>query len=211
MTNTIKFINENSGVLSLLFSFVVAGATVFYAILTRRLVDETRRMRAIQSDPHIAVWIESHEASLNFIMLVIENIGFGPAYDIHLSADPDFEADHGHHLSQIGIFEHGIPFMAPGQKITFYLTSLLGQIDEIQKPHTKFRFTVTAKYKSATNGESEQQYRIDFLHLLGLSTLGDPPLQSIADNIEKIKDSLERIQSGSSRLKVDFYSTEDRK
>jgi len=41
----LEFLNENSGAFVVIFSAVVAIATIVYAILTWRLVSETRKMR----------------------------------------------------------------------------------------------------------------------------------------------------------------------
>lgn len=58
MEDFLEFLNRNSGALSLVFAMVVAIATVFYAILTHRLVEETERMRLAQTEPSVSVRIE---------------------------------------------------------------------------------------------------------------------------------------------------------
>jgi hypothetical protein len=94
--------------ITLIFSGIVATATVFYVILTRQLVfetkktrqetaeyvkltdqlvDETRKMREIQTDPKIFVEVTPRGIMLDTVLttdldLVVRNIGFGPAYDI---------------------------------------------------------------------------------------------------------------------------------
>ena len=71
----LTFLNSNSGAFNVLFSLVVAAATVFYAVLTRRLVRETERMRAAQTDPHVSVRLEPSVEWINFILLIVENLG----------------------------------------------------------------------------------------------------------------------------------------
>ena len=71
----LTFLNSNSGAFNVLFSLVVAASTVFYAILTRRLVRETERMRAAQTDPHVSVRLEPSVEWINFILLIVENLG----------------------------------------------------------------------------------------------------------------------------------------
>jgi hypothetical protein len=53
----IEIINQNSGLMTLLFSGVVAVSTFFYAILTWQLVSETRKTREAQTEPKIEVRI----------------------------------------------------------------------------------------------------------------------------------------------------------
>ena len=47
----LEFLNENRGAFAVAFSAVVAIATIVYAILTWRLVSETRKMRVAQTEP----------------------------------------------------------------------------------------------------------------------------------------------------------------
>lgn len=47
----LEFLNENRGAFAVAFSAVVAITTVVYAILTWRLVSETRKMRVAQTEP----------------------------------------------------------------------------------------------------------------------------------------------------------------
>jgi hypothetical protein len=53
----IEIINQNSGLMTLLFSGVVAVSTLIYAILTWQLVSETRKTREAQTEPKIEVRI----------------------------------------------------------------------------------------------------------------------------------------------------------
>ncbi|MGH9203325.1 MAG: hypothetical protein ACRD2A_19020, partial [Vicinamibacterales bacterium] len=77
----LDFLNRNSGAFNVIFALVVAGATVVYVILTHRLVTETRRMREAQTEPVVLVRIEPSDAWINLILLIVENVGPGAAYD----------------------------------------------------------------------------------------------------------------------------------
>jgi len=46
----IDFLNDNSGAFTVIFAFIVALAPVIFAILTWRLVSETRRLRKTQTE-----------------------------------------------------------------------------------------------------------------------------------------------------------------
>jgi hypothetical protein len=118
--------------------------------------------------------------------------------------------EQGKLLSDIGIFRHGISYLASGHTIKTYLTMIMGKAEQIQQPDGKYNFTIAASYESVTHQKFEQTYPINFLHLLGLSRIGTPHLQTIANDIEKIKDAVEKLQSGWSKLKVDVYTEEDR-
>lgn len=211
MKEFIESLNANSGALNLVFSLIVAVATLFYVILTRSLVKETKRMREAQTEPHVAAKVELTDEWIHFIMFAVENVGVGPAYNIKLTIKPDFITDMNRPLSSIGMFKHGISYLAPGQRLSIYLTSLLGKIDEIEKPDSKYKFTVHINYESSTGVKYSNTYPIDFLQFMGMSRIGTPPMRSIAGDIEKIRDSVGKIQSGWNKLKVEIYDSKDRK
>jgi hypothetical protein len=167
-------------------------------------------MRRAQTEPVVAVRIEPSETWINLIVLIVENVGPGPAYNVRLSATPDFEMSRGRRLSELGLFRHGMRYLAPRQQIVLFLTRIVGQLEEIQRPGGRFRFDVRAQYTSVLGDSYDNVYPIDFLHLLGMSTIGTPPLQKIARDLEKIRETLGHIESGFRRLKVDIFTASDR-
>jgi len=182
----LEFLNENSGAFAVVFSAVVAIATIVYAILTWRLVSETRKMREAQTEPKISVTIQPREEWISFIDMVIQNIGLGPAYNIKFEVKPDFEYAKGRFLSGLGFMKNGLRYLAPNQKIQFFLTSMIENFEE----KTKKPFEIRVTYQNGMGKKYEDVYVIDFSQLIGLSQLGEPPLYKIAKNIEKIQKDL---------------------
>jgi hypothetical protein len=84
-----KWTSANAGFLNLLFTLVVALSTVFYVVLTRRLVLETIKLRRAGTEPDIAIYLERRER--HNIDMVIRNIGSGPAYNLALGLEPENE------------------------------------------------------------------------------------------------------------------------
>jgi hypothetical protein len=202
MQNLLNVINNNSGAINLFFSLVVAGATVFYAVLTRRLVAETKRMREVQTEPTLSMWIEPSDHGINFINFIIENSGQGSAYAITLNPTPNFQRFPGKYLAELGLFRYGIKHLAPRQRLTFFLTSVLdgahGQGDDL----SRLDFVVDARYKSAVGREYADTFPIHFESYEGFGTIGTPPLISIARDIEKIQKDVGHVASGFTRLQV---------
>jgi len=126
----LDFLNQNSGAFDVIFSFIVAISTVVYAILTWRLVSETRKMREAQTEPKIFITIQPREEWINFIDMIIQNIGLGPAYDIQFKVEPDFKITKSRSLSEIGFIKNGLKYLAPNQKIKFFLTNLAENFEE---------------------------------------------------------------------------------
>ena len=50
LLDIMKYLNENAGAVGVVSSGLVTLATLVYAVLTWRLVSETRRMRKAQTD-----------------------------------------------------------------------------------------------------------------------------------------------------------------
>ena len=206
----IDWLNNNAGALNAVFSLVVAISTVFYAILTRQLVRETKTMREAQTQPVMSVRVQSHEDFLHVAMLHIENIGAGPAYNVRFSVNPDFELRPGTGLSSTGIFQHGIKFVAPRQVHQQVLCNLIGQAEEIAKADSRFQFTISVSYEDLHKKQHEAVFPVDFLHLLGSTRIGTPALRSIAQDIDKIQQTVAHFASGFSRLRVETFDKADR-
>lgn len=185
-----EFINENSGFFSLLFSAVVAFATVIYAILTWKLVSETKKIRKVQTEPKIAVIIQPSERHVNIIDMEIQNIGLGPAFYLKFSIDPDFEYMKGKFLSEIGFIKNGLNYLSPNQKLKFFLTTLTEDFER----KVKNTFKINISYKNSIGDKFKDSYIIDFSSLVGLTRLADP-LVDISNNLRDIRNSIEKLNS----------------
>jgi hypothetical protein len=165
----LEFLNQNSGVLAIVFSAVVAIATIVYAFLTWKLVSETRRMRKAQTRPIVSVITQSDEKYINFIEMIIENIGLGVAYNIKFEVNPDFEYAKGKFLSDLGFVKNDLKYLAPNQKLKFFLTNLTENFEE----KTKKPFEINITYENSTGERYEDKFLIDFSGLIGLRQLGE--------------------------------------
>ncbi|MBI2101854.1 hypothetical protein HYT53_04565 [Candidatus Woesearchaeota archaeon] len=200
-----EFLNKNSGTLMLIFTSVVALSSLTYSILTWRLVDETRQMRESQRVPNISIIIQPREEWINFIDMVIRNIGTGPAYDIKFEISKNLELKKGHLLSDKNFIKNGIKYLAPNQKLQFFLTSLA------ENPQEKFKssFDIKVDYKDKDDNDYKEKFTIDFSELIGLQQLGDPPLHTIAKGIDSIKHDISLLTSGIHRIKAIVYTKKD--
>jgi len=188
----LEFLNENSGVFSVVFSAVVSIATVVYAILTWKLVSEARKMRETYTEPKVSVVVQPREEWIYFIDMIIQNVGLGPAYKIHFNITPNFEYAPEKFLSELGFVKSGLSYLAPSQKLRFFLTSMLENFEEkISKP-----FEVRITYQNTIGKKYKDVYKIDFSQFVGLSKLGEPALYKIAKNIEEIKRDINHLSTG---------------
>lgn len=202
MRYVLDLVNQNAAIMSLIFSLVVAGATVFYAMLTRALVAETRRMRQVQTEPVIAIALEPSEHGLNFLNFTIQNVGQGAARSIKLRAEPNFQRFKGRYIADLGLFKHGIKYLAPNQKITFFLASVLDDVHGKGDDLSRLNFTTHVSYESALGQKYDESFPIHFESLEGFGTIGSPPLISIAQAVDKIQKDIGHIGTGFRKLHV---------
>jgi hypothetical protein len=208
MSELFDSLNKNSGALSALFSAVVTVATVVYAWLTAKLVQETRQMRQVQTEPRVQVTYRVSEAWINFLNISIGNIGLGPAYDITFSIKSEFEskgaAELLQKLNQLASFSRGLTYLGPAQEFSSFWTSLV----EGDSSKVDSRFVITCTYRSVTGTSYSHDCIVDLSELKGSSRVGDPPLQTIAKYVEQLSKDVRQISQG--RLDVDVYTSENR-
>lgn len=200
----INFLNQNSGAFLVLFSLIVALSTVFYVLLTRKLVSETRKMRKVQTEPNIFVSLHSKEEWIGLIDLEIQNIGLGAAYNLNFELNPDFEYSKGLFLSELNFIKNGVNYLVPNQKIKHFLTSLVGR-KELEK--TKIGFKV--KYENSIGKSYQREYTLDFSEFWGRRRVGEPPLKDIAKSLEKIEEYIRHISLGMKKIKVVTYTEKE--
>lgn len=206
----IKLLNDNAGVLSLLFSGIVMVATVVYALLTATLVRETRQMREAQTEPRIEVAIAPKEEYVNIVTLRVKNIGLGPAYDVRFDLrgeeDSDGEKELIADFSKTQFLRRGLRYLGPGQE----LRSSYTQMTKNFEVKIRSRITVSVSYQSATEKQYSEEVPIWFEELEGYGRIGTPHLYSIAKSLEKIERNVDHLSSGFRRLRVDVFSEQDR-
>ncbi|MCD4769666.1 MAG: hypothetical protein K8R35_05810 [Bacteroidales bacterium] len=201
----LEFFNHNCTAFTVIFSAVVAFATVIYAILTWKLVSETRKIREAQTEPKVSITIQQREEWINLVDMVIQNIALGPAYNIKFEVNPDFEYTKGEFLSELGFMKYGLKYLAPNQNLQFFLTSMIENFEDKTKNH----FEIKVIYQNTFNKTYEDVYLIFFSQLIGLSQLGEPPLYKIAKNIESIQKDIHHLSTGFHRMKVIRNTKED--
>ncbi|MEW6409708.1 MAG: hypothetical protein AB1488_06305 [Nitrospirota bacterium] len=183
MKEIIVWVNANSGFLSLIFSFMVATATVTYVIFTIKLANETRRLRKAQTEPLVSVTIEPLEPHINFMELRVQNVGLGPAYNLAFKITPDVSI--GNELLNKRTPLNGLNYLRPGQAIS----SFLCRWNEFNPKE----FTVRAMYKNSEGKLLEETFDINLNQYDGLHRLGKPTLVEIADNILEINKTLQKL------------------
>jgi len=206
----LNFLKENSAALTVLFAGAVTIATVVYAVLTWKLVSETRLMRRVQTDPRIEITINSLDIAIHLVRLRIRNIGQGPALGLKFSPRVIAGAESAQALlddfTDINYFQTGISYFGPGEE-------RFSSYTEMVKDHDGKIASVIAfdlEYKGASGSKHSESVVIDMAEYKGTYRLGKPHLYSIAQSLEKLQEDVGHITSGFKRLRADVYSQADR-
>lgn len=207
----LDFLNQNSGALMVIFTAVVTVSTAVYAILTAYLVAETRRMRRAQTDAKIEIVLKPSEEWVQLVNLYIRNIGLGPAYDLSFDINPETMTEGTRQLiedfTMANFLKSGLKYLGPGQEVVSHDSQMNENFE--QKMSSVLHFIV--HYKSATGKQHQERFRVDVSELKGFSRIGTPPLYVIARSLIKIESTIHNAFSGSSRIKADVFTEEDRR
>ena len=198
------FLDIHSGSIQVVFSFVVAISTVVYAVLTAKLVTETRRMRKAQTEPAMSVIVRPSDVWINLIELNVKNIGVGPAYDIRFEPSSDFEIRDGEHLSDVNFIKNGIRYLGPQQQLSTYLTNMTQDYQD--KIATSWEITTT--YQSSTKKRYEETFTVDLSQFVGMRQIGRPPLTKMAESLDKIQRDFHPLTIGHRHLKFRLDESE---
>ncbi len=178
---------------TLVFSGLVAFATLVYAALTWTLVSETRRMRRAQTDPHVVVWVVPSAWAFGFADLIVKNFGGGPATDVKFeiiqSPSGGGDAKILETLNGLGFLNTGFDYLAPGYEHRTYLATILGRSDAEMQSNIHIRVNYLAPSGQPLHG----CYPLDLSQFANHMRIGNPPLETIATELERARKTLDAI------------------
>ncbi len=206
MNELIKYLNSNTALVSLLFSFVVTIATVFYVILTWKLVSETKKLRKLHVEPQISIILQQRNDSIRFLDLAIQNIGQGPAYKITFEVKEDFENLRYSKIKEIGFIKNGIKYLAPDQKIQSFFCDLA----ERHNPNDPPCAELEVYYYDKLDKKYSETFLFNLSEYYHLIQRGTDPLYQMAQSLKKIQEDINNVCRSSVRLKIDSYNQNDR-
>ncbi len=173
--------------ISLLSSnLAIAVATIFYVALTYFLLSESIKMRKVQTEPEISLTIQPEKHYAHYFDMIIENIGLGSARNVHFEVLTDLKLELKEKpemlVSDIGYIKHGIKYIAPKQKFTFFLRDD-SNFDKLKDKQLKIK----VKYEDKNNNPKAHTFEIPFSQFEELIFPVKHPIYAIADDINKIR------------------------
>ncbi|PKB44376.1 hypothetical protein AX016_2595 [Cellulophaga sp. RHA19] len=188
-------------ILQIIFSGIVTLSTIVYAILTWKLVKETRMMREFQLKPDIRIYFERGEIETNYVYLVLENKGFGTALNVNfifLSNLSSYSDDY-FDVKNKGVFKNGVAAFYPNQKFNYYLLNVN------KENHTKVNnetIKIEASYEDITKRKIKTTFDLSIAETSGIGKITPPNtyvgripffLENINKSIKKINDTIEDL------------------
>lgn len=145
--------------LQLFFTGVVALATLVYAYLTYVLVKETIRLRQIQTEPEIIVYLQPIEDSPSFLEIIVRNIGGGTAYNLKWSFDLEAKLikEKNTRLDKQKFFIEGMDYFAPGQ----IYRSIFGVTTELYEKPIPSALLLKVSYENMQTKKYQREFSID--------------------------------------------------
>jgi hypothetical protein len=210
LAQAIAFLNSNSGALTVIFTAVVTISTVAYAILTRSLVSETKKMREVQTEPRIEITLRPLDYAINIVRLHVRNIGLGPATNVKFTSNVTSGGEGAEKLlgefNKANFLKMGLKYFGPGHDLYSGYTQITKDFEA--KIGAVLTYGIT--YESVTGNKYSNQITIDISELKGMNQLGKPNLYAIAQSIEAIQKEFSQVVSGFKRIRADVYTSEDR-
>ena len=169
-----EYLNNNSGALIVIFTFVLVIITLWYAYTTSQLLK-------FNSKPKIIVYLlgsktEGHSAKNDSFgvvklttILCIQNVGGGIARNIKFGGNLSFAPYGGEPLEKIEFFKKGITLLAPAHKIKHKRENPAIVTFDV----TQTRVNIDVTYEDLQGKEYSHCYPLDFSQSYSLE---DDPL-----------------------------------
>ena len=184
--------------------WVLADAGAFAALISIPLalliLLETVKLRRVETDPEITVFLELRTGSSSLIDLIVKNVGHGQAFDIVFDVGPDEPFWQDWKLTSMTMFASGLKHMAPEQEIRVFV----GTFMEINKaPYT---ITISSKGKERRFRRVlmfRDSYVIDVRQFDGQYEVGGDVRKDAVKALNKIAAATTQISKDVKRLASD--------
>ncbi len=199
---------QSFDILSIGIAAILAITTIVYAWITRRMLNETKRMRESQTEPHVFINIQPMKRAEFLLNMVIQNIGHGPAYDLKFSVMPDIVMGTDYKLSEVNLIKEGFKYLAPDQKIECIVAHTITEA----KKKVKTLHTVTVTYRDRAEKKFSETFVLDFTEYFGIRYSDTDPYKGIIEKLDAIHKDLDGFaRESGSKLRVITQTKQEHK
>jgi len=176
---------------------VVAVAAVIFAW---RQVTEARRTREAQAQPFVVVDIEPGRAWMNWLTLVVENVGKTLAKDVRITFDPPLTTTvKDNDLTKSVLLREGIAVLPPGRRIE----TLFDLSHDRLEQGLPMSYEVSVSFRDYRNRQQESlPYIIDLTYLYDLEPLKENTMHDLVGEVSKLRGELEKFHRHTQGLLV---------
>ncbi len=211
-----------------LSAWISALATACIALLTIFLAKETWELRRVQLSqieqirkdsikPSISLYLKPSPAYFNSIDVHIINGGVGTAQNIKFkftnkSKDAQEVYDYlQEQFSNLVILSNGISSLGAGEKRTSYIFSFIELHGKFDDKLFEYFAEIDIEFQDIEGKTYTSKSHFKFMEYKGISELGGNPVHKISSTLEKIQKEIDHLASGFRKLKVNIYTSDDRK
>lgn len=210
-------------------SWITALATVSIAILTLVLAKETWSLRSVQLNqieqvrkgaiqPSVSLAIKSSSVSISFKDVIIVNNGNGSAHEVKFlleGGNPENDEIYDYleaELLSLNILKSGISSLGVGEVRTSHVFDFHNLYGKFGDAVFRTYISVVISYKDIEGRELFSRAKIDFAEYIGVSRVGDNPMNSISESLKDIRKEIQKLTRGVSykRFEVNTYTAKDR-
>jgi hypothetical protein len=193
-------------ILSIGIGAILAITTIVYARITSRMLNETRKMRESQTEPHVFINVQPMERARFILNMVIQNIGPGPAYNLRLKVEPDIILRSDHKLSEINLMKQGFRYLAPNQKLECIVAHAIEEANKKEKTLNE----VTVYYQDKDKKSFEETFVLDFTEYFGMLYSDTDPFKGIVEKLDTIHKDIDSVsRSSGSKLRVVAWTKQE--
>lgn len=168
------------GWISILLNALLAGATLIYVILTRRLV-------MVDREAHVTVRLFHDPSHINLILLEVRNIGRAVARDITIKFEPDAQLSSKKRLNEV---LGRVPLLLPNEALPPVFLGSATQAKELQSrfPDSTLSIELEWKDSSSRKPSRERRFTLNLLQYEGIVVAGGP--EDVAKAIDRVGNAL---------------------
>lgn len=192
------FISSNFNFATLGLSGLLVLINYEYARLTQKLVSETSKMREVQTEPNVYVFIELKSQYNEIVQMFIQNIGMGIAKNIKITVPEDFiyyrdeKQSRNYLLAERSLIDKGIAYLAPNQKMEVFSAST----SEIKELNSTDLLNITIDYTNNENEPRKAEYPIEFSTIPEVTwRIKNTPLDHLDMSIKAIEEDIKAMSS----------------
>lgn len=186
----VDFLNTNSAAITAIATVILVLITFYYAIITRGLLDENRKLRQAGVEPHVVAFIHPHHDIGGIVDLTIQNVGLGPAFDLSASivGETTVLEDRGVRLGVLN-GNGSFPTFPQGHKLTLFFA--VGH-QLLQSPLPQ-NILIVLNYRDAIGRAKQTHSKLSFEIFDGMTPEQNSLRRDTNNHLKSISNVLEKV------------------